>query len=118
MECKTITIKTSRKNENREVLFEAKGVKLKLDFYWNAHGQRINWNKNVDARKNYSKADVRVERYTFTQTFEFSGDTDFETFQLFVNGELIEGDVTNWTWWTDENDVPERYHIKLDCGWG
>jgi hypothetical protein len=118
MPLEKITIRTSRKDESREILFEAKNVSLKLDFYWNAHGKRINWNKNVKVQKNYSKVDIKVERYVFTQVFESIEDTTFETLQLFVNGKLVEGDVVKWTWWEDDNGVPERYNIKLDCGWG
>ena len=114
----TFTFNITRTNEVKETLIEASGVGLKLDFFWNSHGRRINWNKSVDLQKSYKSVDIRLERYSFTETYEYSGSHDFETLRLYINGTLVEGDVFKWTWWEDEDHNPLRYNFKIDCGWG
>ena len=114
----TVTIKKTRTNEKVEVLEDVKGVKVKLDFFWNSHGKRINWNHNVTEQKNYSSADVRLERYSFTENYEYSGSHDFETIRLFINGKQIAGDVWYAKGTLDDNDEVCSMRFKLDCGWG
>ena len=112
------TVKLARTNEQTEVLKEWDNIRVRLNFYWNAHGKRILWNDSVEEQKNYSRAKVRIEKYSFTENYEYSGSHDFEVWRLYVNDRLIAGDVTHFRWTEDEDKVVKSCSIKLDCGWG
>lgn len=120
MTIKTIDITSivKRTNEKVELLKAWENIKVRLNFYWNSHGKRILWNDSVKEQKNYSKANVRIEKFSFTEHFEYTGPQDFETWRLYINDRLIAGDVTNFRWVEDEDGIVRSCSIKLDCGWG
>lgn len=112
----TVNIST-RSNEVLETLLELKNVTVKCDFFWNSHGKRILWNTHTKERKSWKCASVKIEKYTFTETYS-SGSYDFETWRLWVDDKLIAGDIFQYRTTVDEQDNPVAIHIKSDIGWG
>lgn len=109
-------ITITRTNEQTEVFAEYKDVILKVDYFWNSHGELINWNEHVEEPTFWSGVDVQIQKYTFTERL-LERDFDFEVHQLLVNGKHISGDVISHKAKTDFLGVTTVY-CRVAVGWG
>lgn len=104
----------TRVKENTTVLCEYKDVILKVDYFWDNHGDLIKWNDCVEEPKFWNRADVQIRKYAFTD--DLCGKLyDFEIHQLVVDGRVIAGDVVDYT--VDTTGI-----VTITCdmvvGWG
>jgi hypothetical protein len=88
----TFNLERTRTNEQKRVVGGYKDVSLKVNYFWDSHGNLINWNHCVEEQTTWPKADVQIIKYTFTEHL-LGKDLDFKMHQLNVNGKLISGDV-------------------------
>lgn len=109
-------LKVCRTNECKEVFAEYNNVILKVDYFWNSHGELINWNENVEDPTFWSSVDVKLQKYTFTEHL-LNRDFDFEVHQLLVDGKLIGGDVISHKVTKDFLGV-ETVYCRVAVGWG
>lgn len=116
METKTVELAVTRTNEKTETFAEYKDVILKVDYFWDSHGNLINWNECVEEPTFWSKADVQIQKYSFTEHL-LNQDFDFEVHQLIVNGKQIAGDVMSHKATTDFLGVTTVY-CRVAVGWG
>lgn len=107
----------SRYNENKETIVDVKGADLKLDFFWNSHGDLINWNALTPEPNFYQDSDVKLVIYTFTEDI-LGGTYDFEACQVLVNDEIISGDVINYLIDEDEETGKVTVKCRVAVGWG
>ena len=113
---KTTSFQITRTNEKREVLVEYKNVILKVDYFWDSHGDLVLWNEHVEEPTYWSGVDVQIVSYTFTEHL-LGRDFDFETHQLCVDGKQISGDVINCKIQTDFIGVA-TVNCRVTVGWG
>lgn len=106
----------TRTNEKTETFAEYKDVILKVDYFWDSHGKLFNWNECVEEPTFWSKVDVEIRKYSFTEHLRNQA-FDFEVHQLWVNGKLISGDVISYKAKTDFLGVT-TVHCKVAVGWG
>ena len=116
MEIKTVEITLTRTNEKTETLLDCKDVILKVDYFWDSHGKLVLWNDRVEEPTYWSKADVEIRKYSFTEHL-MDRDFDFDFRQLWVNGKQVNGDVINCKVTTDFLDVTTVY-CRVSVGWG
>ena len=109
-------ISVSRTNEQKEVLADFKNVILKVDYFWDSHGTLVLWNDCVEDPTYWSKADVQIVKYSFTEHL-LNRDFDFDFRQLWVNGKQVSGDVINCKVKTDFIGVTTIY-CRVAVGWG
>ena len=98
MEIKTLKTNDpeSRTNEKVVTIAEFNNVNLQVSYYWDSHGKLLNWTAFVEQPKSWSKVNVKIEEYSFSQTFDFLNKTmDFKKTQLLVDNELIFGEVVD-----------------------
>lgn len=120
MEIKTLEIEDTetRTNEKIMTIAEYHNVNLKVSYFWDNHGKLINWTEFVEQPTSWSGVNVRVDEYSFSQTFDFLNKTmDFKETQLFVDNERISGDVVDISRRRDKDGTITVY-CKLVIGWG
>lgn len=104
-----------RTNEKKTVIYEYDKAQLRVGYFWNNHGELIDWNWYVEEPRFWSDAKVRVIEYAFTMKLR-DEDCDFKVYQLEVNGKIISGSCTNI------QVVDEEGKVIIDCqvvvGWG
>lgn len=116
MEVKAVSLETKRTNEVTEILGDFKNINLKVDYFWDNHGKLINWNDSVEEPTSWSKVDVKIRKYSFTEKM-LDNEYDFETLQLWVNNKLIAGDVIDCKVKLVGETVKALY-CKVTVGWG
>ena len=120
MEIKTFEIEDTepRTNEKIVTIAEYENVNLRVSYYWDSHGKLDNLTRHIEQPTYWSDVKVRVDEYSFSQTFDFLNKTmHFKERQLYVNDELISGDVVDMSRRTDRNGTVTVY-CKLVIGWG
>ena len=109
-------LETTRSNEQKIIIGEYNKVALKVDYFWDAHGDLINWNEHVDEPTYLPWADIKIRKYSFVENLcgkEFY----FVTDQLIVNDRVIAGDLLEYNLEKDESGF-ETLVCKLAVGWG
>lgn len=108
--------RSSRTNEVRTVVEDYKGIIVRVNYYWDSHGELINWNSLTHDPLFWPRADVKINKYAFTESLA-GADLDFTTYQLVVDNRIITGDVLDWKVETNESGA-----LSLLCsvavGWG
>jgi hypothetical protein len=110
-----MNIETKRTNELTTVVGDFKDVDLKVEYYWDNHGKLINWTDCVEDPNFWSKADVQIKRYSFTENL-LGKSFDFEMLQLVVNGRMISGDVIKYFLEEDKDGTLLKCFVTV--GWG
>lgn len=108
-------IETKRTNEHTVIVDEFNNVDLEVGYYWDNHGKLVEWSDCVEDPKFWSKADVQIKRYSFTESL-LGKSFDFEMLQLVVNGKLISGDVIKY--FLEEDKTGPLLKCFITVGWG
>lgn len=105
-----MTYEPKETNRVEETIFKKESVNLKVKFYWNSHGTLVEFTGPND-KKTFSRKNIKVEIVKVQRNLE---DTPFETWDLFVNDERMEGSVYRYSYIENSNNL----NIKLVVGWG
>ena len=109
-------ISTPRIKDQTMTVRVFRNVSLKINYYWDSHGELINWNNLVQTPTFWSKANVQIRRHSFTEVL-LNKLFDFTEDQLVVNDRLIPGDLINYIVDTD-TDGNVLVTCDLAIGWG
>lgn len=107
---------TTRIRESRRLINKYKDVNLVLDFYWDNHGQLINWNELVTTPRCWSNVDVHIYKYFFTENL-LGKEFNFSKNQIYVNNSLISGDLLDYSIEIAEDDST-TVKCCIAVGWG
>lgn len=104
------------KVSKNKVLYEQEHVNVKVDYFWDNHGDLVNWNKFTDLPTSWKDAKVKLEKKQLTQTL-FNKEYTFEVTQLTINDNVISGDVLNCI--IEKGfDGSDTFICRITVGWG
>lgn len=106
----------TRYNEKTEVICEYTNAKVEAEYFWDSHGDLIDWSEYVEEPTSWSNVEVKLVRYYFTEHL-LGKDFDFETLQLIVDGRTIGGDVLDYVAEDISTNSP-TIKCKIAVGWG
>lgn len=109
-------ITTPRTKEQVVVVKDFKDATLKVDYFWDSHGDLTNWNDLIKAPTFWPKANVQIRRYSFTENL-LGKEFDFAMLQLVIDENIINGDILNYSVEVDENGTA-NLSCRLAIGWG
>ena len=93
--------------KTRKVFKRFDSTDVKIQYYWSTGKDLIEWNNTNRYQFFWSKADVRIDSFEFTN--------NFETYRLYINDELVEGDLLEVN--VEELEDRTVVHCKLIIGW-
>lgn len=103
-------IKFEITDEKKETLFKQSNINLKVKFFWDSHGNLVEFTNDKD-KKTFSKKDCTIE--IEKENCKIDG-VEIETWNLIVNGEKMNGSVYRYNY----NPNTKNINIKLVLGWG
>ena len=95
--------------EDRIILHELEGVNVKVDFFLGTKGELLANSKCIAYSICWRNVNVRVDMITFTEQVS-DLDFFFSAHQLFIDDQIISGDVVDFHW-----EVAEHGKIIAFC---
>ena len=104
-------------NERKvEQIMSIKNANLIVDYFWDNHGEEVDWNDYTKQPTVFNNADVVINRLTIYQQV-LDKVFEFESNQLVVNSTVISGDTTCVE--VDLNNSGDlTVYCKVTVGWG
>ena len=112
-----ISVKTTRTNEEKEVIQSYSNIDVKVEYFWNDRGNLIHWSHNVGQPTEWTEVDAQIIKYSFTEKL-FEESYDFETMQLAINNEIIAGEVESYSAQLDTDSNKITLSCRITVGWG
>jgi len=110
MESKAITLDIPITNEKFETLIEIDNTDILVGFFWDSHGRLVSFPSEKHGHSlKQENVSVKIVKNEYTQMGH-----EWETWQLFINGKRVNGDVREYNYMSDFNIVD----LKVIIGWG
>ena len=94
--------------EDRLTLHELRGVNIKVDFFLGTRKELLDKSKCIAYSICWKNVDVRVDTITFTERIS-DLDFYFSAQQLFIDDQVISGDVIDFHWEAGEAGIIIAY---------
>lgn len=95
MESKTFELDATEKSR-KTIIDNEVFKKVVVKNFWDAHGKEIPWEDDTGKTSHtFTNAKVLLEKVTRVYHFEYTGDSEFETYELTVNDKKYTGDIVS-----------------------
>ena len=112
-----VSLETTRTNEKKEVIQTFSKVDVKVDYFWDNHGNLIKFNDSVKEPKSWSDVEVQLVLYSFTENL-LGKSFDFQCRQLVIDDKVISGDLIDCIVNTGSSTQKTCLHCRVTVGWG
>lgn len=106
-----IIIEVEVKEISKQELLKLDNVDIEIEFFWNSHGKKVPFPGGPKKKKSYSKVKSKV---VINERMYEQFDIEFQSWTLFVNDELIGGEVESYNFIGERNIL----RVKVIVGWG
>ena len=115
MEIITVTQKVLR--EERRVIYEANNVKVKINYFWDSHGNLVPFKRKNKYTETINADRVKVEEVH--RVFDEKDDyiDEIQEWNLYINDEDMHVEVESLSEVRKNNEL-EKIIVKAIVGWG